>query len=93
MYLPIVKPKNVNEKLNIENIVDDSNKLFVIAFNPKPIPKLSNDTPKANKNIPIPFNDNSLFEGFIYSINICSDINKSIIPNIKSVDINKYFVI
>ena len=93
IYFPIVKPKNVNEKLTTENTVEDNNKLSVIAFKPNPTEKLSNDTPKAKRNNPNLFRDISLLEGFIYSINICSDINKSIIPNIKSVGIDKNFVI
>ena len=93
IYFPIVKPKNVNEKLTTENTVEDNNKLSVIAFKPKPTEKLSNDTPKAKRNNPNLFRDISLLEGFIYSINICSDINKSIIHNIKSVGIDKNFVI
>ena len=93
IYFPIVKPKNVNEKLTTENTVEDNNKLSVIAFKPKPTEKLSNDTPKAKRNNPNLFRDISLLEGFIYSINICSDINKSINPNIKSVGIDKNFVI
>jgi len=74
-------------------MVDASNKLSVIAFNPNPTEKLSKDTPNANNNIPNLFNDISLFEGFIYSINIWSEISKRIIPNIKSVSIDKYLVI
>ena len=93
IYFPIVKPKNVNEKLTTENTVEDNNKLSVIAFKPNPTEKLSNDTPKAKRNNPNLFRDISLLEGFIYSINICSDINKSIIPNIKSVGIDKNLVI
>lgn len=93
IYFPIVNPKNVNEKLTTEKIVEDNNKLSVIALKPKPTEKLSNDTPKAKRNTPNLFKEISLLDGFIYSINICSDINKSIIPNIKSVCIDKYFVI
>lgn len=93
IYFPIVKPKNVNEKLTTENTVEDNNKLSVIAFKPNPTEKLSNDTPKAKRNNPNLFKDISLLDGFIYSINICSDINKSIIPNIKSVGIDRNLVI
>lgn len=89
----MVNPKNVNEKLTIEKTVEDSNKLSVIALKPKPIPRLSNDTPKAKRITPNLFKEISLYDGFIYSINICSDINKRIIPNIKFVSIDKYFVI
>ena len=85
IYLPIVKPRNVNEKLTIENTVDDNNKLSVIAFNPSPTEKLSKDTPNPNNIIPSLFNDISLLEGFIYSISICKEINKRIIPSIISV--------
>ena len=52
MYFPIVKPKNVNEKLTKENTVDDKSKLSVIAYSPNPTEKLSNDTPKAKSIIP-----------------------------------------
>lgn len=93
IYFPMVSPKNVNEKLTTEKTVEDSNKLFVIALKPKPTEKLSNDTPKAKRSIPNLFKVISLFDGFIYSINICSDINKRISPSIKSVCIDKYFVI
>lgn len=93
MYFPMVKPKNVNEKLTNENTVDDKSKLSVIAYSPNPTEKLSNDTPKAKSIIPNLFKVISLLDGFIYSINICSDINKRIIPNIKSVSIDKYLVI
>lgn len=89
----MVNPKNVNEKLTIEKTVEDSNKLSVIALKPKPIPRLSKDTPKAKRITPNLFKEISLYDGFIYSINICSDINKRIIPNIKFVSIDKYFVI
>jgi len=84
IYFPSESPRNVNEKLHNENIVDANNKLFVIAFKPNPIEKLSNDTPNANINIPDLFRFISFFEGFIYSINICNDISISITPNIKS---------
>ena len=81
MYFPKVNPKNVNEKLHIINIVLDNIKLFVIAFKPNPILKLSNDTPKAKRNIPVFVRDISFSDGFIYSINICNDIRSSIKPN------------
>ena len=93
IYFPNVNPINVKEKLTTENTVEESNKLSVIAESPKPTEKLSNDTPKANNSIPVLVNVISLLEGFMYSINICNDINNNIIPNIKSVSINKYFVI
>ena len=92
-YFPSVNPKKVKEKLHIENIVDDNNILFVIAFNPIPIVKLSNDTPNAKRNIPNFVKEISLFDGLIYSINICVDINNNIIPSSKSVFIFTFFVI
>ena len=82
-------PRNVKEKLHNEKIIEDNNKLSVIAFNPNPIEKLSSDTPKANRIIPNLFNVISLLDGFMYSINICKDIKINIIPNTKLVFINK----
>jgi len=93
IYFPIVNPIYVKEKLQIENIVDASNRLFVIAGSPKPTEKLSKETPSENSNIPVLFKFISLDDGFIYSINIWRDIKINIIPNIKSVDIFMYFVI
>lgn len=81
MYLPIVKPKNVNEKLQIVKVVDANKRLFVMADNPNPTEKLSRDTPNANNIIPIKLNEISLLVGFIYSINSCSDNKIKIIPN------------
>ena len=70
MYFPMVNPKNVKEKLVIVKIVDDKSKLSVIALNPTPTEKLSSDTPKAKRNVPILFSFISLLEGLINSINI-----------------------
>lgn len=93
IYFPMVNPRKVNEKLTIENTVEDNNKFSVIALNPNPTEKLSNDTPKAKSKIPNLLSDISLLEGLRYSINICNDIKIRIIPNINSVFIDKYFVI
>ena len=81
MYLPIVKPKNVNEKLQIVKVVDANKRLFVMADNPNPTEKLSRDTPNANNIIPIKLKEISLLVGFRYSINSCNDNKIKIIPN------------
>lgn len=93
IYFPMVNPKKVKEKLVIVKIVDDKSKLLVIALNPIPIEKLSSDTPIAKRSVPNLFNFISLFEGLINSMNIWSDININIIPNMISVLIGIILVI
>ena len=82
IYFPSVKPRNVKENDVNVNIVDDKSKFSVIALIPNPIEKLSKETPSAKRKVPNLFSFNSLFVGFINSINIWSAISINIIDNI-----------